>query len=54
MVIVEPIMGEAGVIVPPADYLKNLRQYCDRSGALLVIDCVHNCNRGSTGDWFGV
>ena len=52
MVIVEPIMGEAGVIVPPADYLKNLRQYCDASGALLVFDCVQT-GMGRTGDWFG-
>jgi len=52
MVIVEPIMGEAGVIVPPADYLKNLREYCDRSGSLLVIDCVQT-GMGRTGDWFG-
>ena len=52
MVIVEPIMGEAGVIVPPADYLKNLRQYCDDNGALLVIDCVQT-GMGRTGDWFG-
>ena len=52
MVIVEPIMGEAGVIVPPADYLKNLRQYCDDSGALLVFDCVQT-GMGRTGEWFG-
>jgi acetylornithine aminotransferase len=52
MVIVEPIMGEAGVIVPPADYLKNLRQYCDDNGALLVLDCVQT-GMGRTGDWFG-
>jgi len=52
MVIVEPIMGEAGVIVPPADYLQNLRQYCDESGALLVFDCVQT-GVGRTGDWFG-
>jgi acetylornithine aminotransferase len=52
MVIVEPIMGEAGVIVPPADYLMNLRQYCDDSGALLVFDCVQT-GMGRTGDWFG-
>jgi len=52
MVIVEPIMGEAGVIVPPADYLQNLRQYCDESGALLVFDCVQT-GIGRTGDWFG-
>ena len=52
MVIVEPIMGEAGVIVPPADYLKNLRQFCDDNGALLVFDCVQT-GMGRTGDWFG-
>jgi acetylornithine aminotransferase len=52
MVIVEPIMGEAGVIVPPSDYLKNLRQYCDDRGALLVFDCVQT-GMGRTGDWFG-
>ena len=52
MVIVEPIMGEAGVIVPPSDYLRNLRQYCDDKGALLVFDCVQT-GMGRTGDWFG-
>ena len=52
MVIVEPTMGEAGVIVPPSDYLKNLRQYCDEKGALLVFDCVQT-GMGRTGDWFG-
>jgi acetylornithine/N-succinyldiaminopimelate aminotransferase len=52
MVIVEPMMGEAGVIVPPSDYLKNLRQYCDKNGALLVFDCVQT-GLGRTGDWFG-
>ena len=52
MVIVEPIMGEAGVIVPPADYLQDLRKYCDQSGALLVFDCVQT-GIGRTGDWFG-
>jgi acetylornithine aminotransferase len=52
MVIVEPIMGEAGVIIPPADYLKSLRQYCDDNGVLLVFDCVQT-GMGRTGDWFG-
>jgi acetylornithine aminotransferase len=52
MVIVEPMMGETGVIVPPSDYLKNLRQYCDKNGALLVFDCVQT-GMGRTGDWFG-
>lgn len=52
MVIVEPIMGEAGVIVPPDDYLQQLRALCDKSGALLVIDAVQT-GMGRTGDWFG-
>jgi acetylornithine aminotransferase len=52
MVIIEPIMGEAGVIVPPADYLQDLRKLCDKSGALLVIDAVQT-GMGRTGDWFG-
>jgi acetylornithine aminotransferase len=52
MVIVEPIMGEAGVIVPPIDYLQGLRELCDKNGALLVIDAVQT-GMGRTGDWFG-
>lgn len=52
MVIIEPIMGEAGVIVPPADYLQALRALCDAKGALLVIDAVQT-GMGRTGDWFG-
>jgi acetylornithine/N-succinyldiaminopimelate aminotransferase len=52
MVIIEPIMGEAGVIVPPADYLQELRSLCDKNGTLLVIDAVQT-GMGRTGDWFG-
>ena len=52
MVIIEPIMGEAGVIVPPGDYLQELRKLCDKNGALLVIDAVQT-GMGRTGDWFG-
>ena len=52
MVIIEPIMGEAGVIVPPSDYLQQLRQLCDKNGSLLVIDAVQT-GMGRTGDWFG-
>jgi acetylornithine aminotransferase len=52
MVIVEPIMGEAGVIVPPLGYLQALRELCDETGALLVFDCVQT-GMGRTGDWFG-
>ncbi len=52
MVIIEPMMGEAGVIVPPTDYLQQLRALCDDKGALLVIDAVQT-GMGRTGDWFG-
>ena len=52
MVIVEPIMGEAGVIVPPSNYLRELREACTKHGALLVIDAVQT-GIGRTGQWFG-
>ena len=52
MVIIEPIMGEAGVIVPPSGYLQELRRLCDEKGALLVFDAVQT-GMGRTGDWFG-
>jgi len=52
MIIVEPIMGEAGVIVPPFGYLKQLRELCDEHGVLLVFDCVQT-GIGRTGTWFG-
>lgn len=52
MVIVEPIMGEAGVITPEDGYLNRLREICDQVGALLVFDCVQT-GIGRTGQWFG-
>jgi acetylornithine aminotransferase len=52
MVIIEPIMGEAGVIVPPINYLKEIREICNAHGALLAIDAVQT-GIGRTGQWFG-
>ncbi len=52
MVILEPIMGEAGVVVPPKGYLKAAREICNQTGALLVIDAVQT-GMGRTGTWFG-
>ena len=51
MVIVEPILGEAGVIMPPAGYLRGIREICDRTGALMVVDEVQT-GMGRTGQWF--
>jgi putrescine aminotransferase len=39
-VIVEPVQGEGGVNVPPADYLRGVRELCDRSGAVFIADEV--------------
>src|SRR5699024_9033044 len=39
-VLVEPVQGEAGVIVPPKDYLPKIREICDRNRVLLIADEV--------------
>jgi acetylornithine/N-succinyldiaminopimelate aminotransferase len=52
-VIVEPIQGESGVIVPPNDYLKHVREICDETGVLLIVDEVQT-GFGRTGKWFGI
>jgi 4-aminobutyrate aminotransferase-like enzyme len=45
-VIVEPVQGNGGVIVPPATFLPGLRSFCDRTGALLIVDEVQSgCGR---------
>ncbi|AGL19381.1 acetylornithine transaminase [Actinoplanes sp. N902-109] len=51
MVILEPIQGEMGVVVPPTGYLAAAREICDRTGALLVLDEVQT-GIGRTGHWF--
>ncbi|MGH2828206.1 MAG: acetylornithine transaminase [Actinomycetota bacterium] len=50
-VLLEPIQGEAGVIVPPPGYLEAAREACDRVGALLILDEVQT-GLGRTGAWF--
>ncbi len=50
-VLLEPIQGEAGVVVPPDGYLAAARSAADRAGALLWLDEVQT-GVGRTGDWF--
>ncbi|MET0423928.1 MAG: acetylornithine transaminase [Actinoplanes sp.] len=51
MVILEPIQGENGVVVPPSGYLAAAREICTAKGALLVLDEVQT-GVGRTGHWF--
>jgi ornithine--oxo-acid transaminase len=50
-VLVEPIQGEAGIIVPPAGWLVGLRKLCDAHRVLLILDEVQS-GLGRTGAWF--
>jgi acetylornithine/N-succinyldiaminopimelate aminotransferase len=49
-VVLEPIQGENGIVVPPADYLAQAREICDRHGALLWMDEVQT-GMGRCGSW---
>jgi acetylornithine aminotransferase len=50
-VLIEPIQGEAGVVVPPDGYLQHAREVTSRNGALLWLDEVQT-GMGRTGAWF--
>ena len=50
-VMIEPIQGEGGVIVPDSGYLKSLRALCDKQGWLLIVDEIQT-GIGRTGQWF--
>jgi len=51
-VMLEPIQGEGGILVPDEGYLKDLRQVCDDNGWLLILDEIQ-AGIGRTGKWFG-
>jgi len=50
-VVVEPVVGSNGILVPPKEYMPELRRICDEHGALLVADEVMS-GFGRTGKWF--
>ncbi len=52
-IIVEPVLGEGGYVVPPASFLRGLREICDENGILLVADEVQT-GFGRTGKFFAV
>src|SRR5579862_8851965 len=52
-VIVEPVVGTNGVLVPPAEYFPRLRKICDRHNVLLIADEVMS-GWGRTGQWFAM
>jgi taurine--2-oxoglutarate transaminase len=52
-VVVEPIAGTNGVLVPPPEYMPRLRRICDNRGVLLIVDEVMT-GWGRTGKWFAV
>ncbi len=52
-IVVEPILGEGGYVVPPPSFLPKLRELCDRHGILLVADEVQ-CGMGRTGKMWAI
>lgn len=50
-VIIEPVLGEGGYYVPPADYMKMLKDLCEKEGILFIADEVQS-GFGRTGKWF--
>lgn len=49
--IIEPVLGEGGYIVPPLDFMRKLSEVCKKHGILLIADEVQS-GFGRTGEWF--
>ncbi len=52
-ILVEPVLGEGGYVVPPAGFLRGLREVCDEHDMLLIADEIQS-GFGRTGKWFAV
>lgn len=52
-IVIEPIQGRAGCIVPPPGYLAAVRELCDEIGALMIVDEIYT-GFGRTGTWFAI
>jgi 4-aminobutyrate aminotransferase len=50
-ILIEPMLGEGGYLVPPASFIRGLRQICDQHGILFIADEVQS-GFGRTGRWF--
>jgi 4-aminobutyrate aminotransferase len=50
-ILIEPVLGEGGYVVPPAGFLNSLREICDKYGIMLIIDEIQS-GFGRTGKWF--
>src|SRR5215475_4322200 len=52
-IIVEPVVGTNGILIPPDGYMQGLRDLCDKYGILLIADEVM-AGFGRTGEWFSI
>ena len=52
-ILIESVLGEGGYVVPPASFMKGLREICDKHGILLIFDEVQS-GFGRTGKWFAL
>ena len=50
-ILIEPVLGEGGYVVPPMDFMRRLRDLCDQNGILLILDEIQS-GFGRTGTWF--
>ncbi|MCB0119102.1 MAG: aminotransferase class III-fold pyridoxal phosphate-dependent enzyme [Anaerolineales bacterium] len=52
-ILIESVLGEGGYILPPASFMKGLREICDKHGIMLIFDEVQS-GFGRTGKWFAL